>query len=202
MHDIFRYRMQVLLCPPPNCISTGCSGHHIWEKDVPSCGIDTSNSTTVGTTFIVSFVVYNSAGLSATTQRSITVISQCPSEKPNLCSDGSCHDVSCSTVNSLQSIPSNNPPLESSTLVLFLLPTSTTNFTSLALLSTAGSSSSPINQTVFTAYGQPAPFSFSPCSSSASLKTSVSCAAIAFQVFSNGSRVDVAFHDPVELNSQ
>ncbi len=182
------------MCPTPNCMSTGCSGNHIWEKDVPSCGVDTSNSTAVGTTFVVSFVVYNSAGLSASTQRSINVISQCPLDKPNLCSDGKCHDISCSTVDSLKTIPSLSTPTpqESSTLILVLLPTSATNFTA----------SQPLNQTVFTAYGQPAPFSFSPCSSSLSLSTSVTCAAIAVQVYSNGSQYPVFLADPVEVNSQ
>ncbi len=185
------------MCPPPNCTSTGCAGNHIWEKDVPACGIDTSNATAVGTTFILAFVVYNSAGLSATTQRSITVISQCPSEKPNLCSDGRCHDASCSTVDSLKL----NPPLPdaSSTFLLSLLPTSSTNFTALLL---GSPTAPPINQTVYTAFGQPASFSFSPCSSSFSLKSSVTCAAIAIQVFSNGSRVDVSLPDPVELSSK
>ncbi len=186
---------QVLMCPTPSCISTGCSGNHVWEKDVPACGIDTSNSTAVGTTFVLSFVVYNSAGLSASTQRSINVISPCPTDKPNLCSDGRCHDISCSTVDSLKTIPSLSTPTpqESSMLVLALLPTSVINFTA--------SKPAPLNQTVFVAYGQPAPFSFSPCSSSFSLTASVSCAAIAAQVFSNGSRVDMALQDPVEVNS-
>ncbi len=185
------------MCPPQNCISTGCSGHHIWEKDVSSCGIDTSNSTAVGTTFIVSFVVYNSAGLSATTQRSINVVSPCPPEKPNLCSDGNCHDISCSTVDSLKRIPSlglSTPTPESSTLVS-LLPTSATNFTALAR-------QTQTNQTVFTAYGQPAPFSFLPCTSSKTLTPSVSCAAIAVQVFSNGTLQDATMQDPVEINSK
>ncbi len=187
------------MCPTPNCLSTGCSGNHIWEKDISSCGIDTSNSTAVGTTFVLSFIVYNSAGLSASTQRSVNVISPCPTEKPNLCSDGQCHDVSCSTVESLKTIPGVTAPLPTaSTLVLLLLPTSSTNFTALSL----GSSLAPMNQTVFTAYGQPAPFSFSPCSSSFSLKTSVSCAAIAVQVFSNGSLSDVGMQDPEEINSK
>ncbi len=185
------------MCPPPNCISTGCSGHHIWEKDVSSCGIDTSNSTAVGTTFIVSFVVYNSAGLSATTQRSINVISQCPPEKPNLCNDRNCHDISCSTVDSLKTIPSLSTPTpqESSTLVISLLPTSVINFTALTR-------QTQTNQTVFIAYGRPAPFSFSPCSSRKSLTSSVSCSAIAVQVFSNGTLQDATMQDPVELNSQ
>ena len=51
-----------------NCQFNGCSGHHIGEKDVPACGVDTSNSTAIGTTFAVYFVVFDSAGLNATAQ--------------------------------------------------------------------------------------------------------------------------------------
>jgi hypothetical protein len=53
---------QVLLCPPADCFGSaqGCVGHRVYEKDVLACGIDTQ-SADVGTTYTLTFVVYNSS---------------------------------------------------------------------------------------------------------------------------------------------
>ena len=64
----------VLLCPPYGCQATGCGGHLMMEKDVPACGVDTSNNTAIGTTYRLPFVVYDKGGLNATIDRVITVI--------------------------------------------------------------------------------------------------------------------------------
>ena len=64
----------VLLCPPYGCQATGCGGQLIVEKDVPACGVDTSNSTAIGTIYRLPFVVYDKGGLNATVDRVIKVI--------------------------------------------------------------------------------------------------------------------------------
>ena len=91
----------VLLCPPPGCQSNGCSGNHIGEKDIPACGVDTSNSTAIGSTFLVTFVVFDSSGLNASVSRAVTVVSPCDPGY-QLCSDGQCHSTDCATVDTLQ----------------------------------------------------------------------------------------------------
>ncbi|GAX81803.1 hypothetical protein CEUSTIGMA_g9231.t1 [Chlamydomonas eustigma] len=174
----------ILLCPPANCISSGCSGNYIGEKPVSACGVDTSNATAVGSTFLLTYLVYNSAGLNATVSRTVVVASPCPADKPNLCS-GQCTALSCSSHNAVNSIPGVGSP--SSSTVLTLLPTSQVNYTSLNI-----TSPSPINQTVFMTYGKPSPFSLLPCNSSFTLHTSVSCAAAAVQLLSNGTEMDVS----------
>ena len=183
----------VLLCPPPNCRSTGCSGSHLGEKDVPACGIDTSNnSTAVGTTFVLTFVVYNSAGLSASAQRTVTVVSPCEPGS-NLCSDGQCHAVDCDSVYKLRALQGPDPGAPAPLMVLVLLPTAATNFTQLL-----AEGADAVNRTVFTVYGQPAPFSLLPCASALHLSSVVHCAAAAMQVMPNGSLSDAAAYITIE----
>jgi hypothetical protein len=53
------------------------AGHRFAEKSLTLCGIDTSTAP-VGSSFSVTFVVYNSYQLSATVSRTINVVSFCP----------------------------------------------------------------------------------------------------------------------------
>ncbi|GAX77705.1 hypothetical protein CEUSTIGMA_g5148.t1 [Chlamydomonas eustigma] len=181
---------KVLLCPPANCGSTGCSGNGLLEKSLSSCGIDTSNSSTIGSVFYLNFLVYNSAGLNASVYRSITVSSPCPAGQ-NLCSDGHCYTVACSLATSVRSSASSSSIqdyLIGATPLLVLLPTSTTQYTSLAL--TGGA---PSNQTVYLPLGEPSSFSLLPCSSGLGLPVQVTCAAAGVWVLQNGSIVDQTF---------
>ena len=57
-------------------MSTGCVGSRIADKQPVACGIDTTNAD-IGTTYTLSYVVYNSAGMEARAQRVITVVSPC-----------------------------------------------------------------------------------------------------------------------------
>ena len=71
--------MQILMCPPDTCFATGgCTGSRIIDKQPVVCGIDTRNAD-VGTTYALRYVVYNSAGMKATVQRVISVVSPCDS---------------------------------------------------------------------------------------------------------------------------
>lgn len=176
---------QVLLCPPDSCKSGACSGHLVVEKDVPACGVDTSQSTPVGTVYRLVFEVYDKGGLSATATRVVQVITPC-ADGQSLCSDGQCHDVDCTVWAGLQALSGQaDTPTSLEAPVLVLLPTSLTNYTALA-------SAQPSNQTVLTAYGQPAALSLLPCASGLALTPQAQCAAAAVQVASNGSWVDVS----------
>ena len=55
-----------------------------------------------------------------------------------------------------------------------------------------------VNRTVFTVYGQPAPFSLLPCASALHLSSVVHCAAAAMQVMPNGSLSDAAAYITIE----
>ena len=66
------------MCPPDGCLATGCVGSRIADKQPVACGVDTVNAD-IGTTYTVTYVVYNSAGMEATAQRVISVISPCDS---------------------------------------------------------------------------------------------------------------------------
>jgi hypothetical protein len=57
----------------------------------------THTYTQVGTTYLLTFVVYDNEGLSATVSRAVTIVSRCPLDRPNLCS-GSCEAVDCATL--------------------------------------------------------------------------------------------------------
>ena len=70
---------QVLMCPPDTCLATGgCIGSRVTDKQPVACGVDTVNAN-IGTTYTLRYVVYNSAGMEATVQRIITVVSPCDS---------------------------------------------------------------------------------------------------------------------------
>lgn len=70
----------VLSCPPSECLVTGCSGHELHVKGLSGCGIDTVNAP-VGTSFNLTFVVFDSHRPAATASisRTILVISPCSS---------------------------------------------------------------------------------------------------------------------------
>ena len=67
------------MCPPDTCFATGgCTGSRVIDKQPVVCGIDTVNAD-VGTTYALQYVAYNSAGMKATVQRVISVVSPCDS---------------------------------------------------------------------------------------------------------------------------
>ena len=78
------------MCPLDGCFATGCVGQRVIDKQPAACGVDTV-SADVGTTYTLTFVVYNTAGLQASVQRVVTVVSPCTSSQ-YLCS-GSCSNV-------------------------------------------------------------------------------------------------------------
>ncbi len=82
------------MCPPAGCLATGCIGSRVTDKQPIACGIDTTLAD-VGTTFTLTYVVYNSAGLVATVQRVISVVSPCASGE-YLCGE-TCSAVSSPT---------------------------------------------------------------------------------------------------------
>ena len=79
---------------------TGCIGSRVTDKQPIACSIDTITAD-VGTTFTLVYKVYNSAGLEATVQRVISVISPCDSGQ-YLCGD------TCSSVRPRRMIPPCN----------------------------------------------------------------------------------------------
>jgi hypothetical protein len=142
-------------------------------------------------------VVYNRAGLSATVDRFITIISPCPDNKPNICPmDGQCHSVDCSTLATLSSLPGQAPEADLSSALLVLLPTrAATNWTEIELQATSGISlAASENRTLHVAYGVPAPMSLLPCTSSLAIAAiTAECAAAAVQFnAANSSFVDAA----------
>ena len=64
------------MCPPDGCMATGCIGSRVTDKQPIVCGVDTVNAD-VGAVFMLKFSVYNSAGMGASVQRVITVVSPC-----------------------------------------------------------------------------------------------------------------------------
>lgn len=64
------------MCPPDNCEATGCVGHRVIDKQPVACGVETTLAD-VGTTYALTYVVYNSNGQSAKVQRTIVVTSPC-----------------------------------------------------------------------------------------------------------------------------
>ncbi|KAG1675986.1 hypothetical protein FOA52_014230 [Chlamydomonas sp. UWO 241] len=177
----------VLLCPPTNCMAAGsCNGHRTFEKDAGKCGLDTSAQ--VGTTYLLTFVLYDKEGLSATVSRAVTIVSCCPLDRPYLGSE-SCEAVNCATLSQLESTVAAlgggdiaNVLLGSPMLVL--LPAASTNLTAAAPLGKP-----PSNQTVFVVYGTPAPVSLLPCTSVGAVG---SCAAAAVQLSADGSLYDLS----------
>ena len=80
------------MCPPDDCFSSGCIGQRVTDKQPVACGVDTSSSSVaVGTTYTLKFVVYNTAGLKASVQRVVSVVSPC-SASEFLC-NGICSKV-------------------------------------------------------------------------------------------------------------
>ena len=94
--------VQVLMCPPDGCMSSGCIGSRIIDKQPIACGVDTVNAD-VGTVFTLSFIVYNSVGQYASVQRVISVVSPCASGE-FLC-DSRCSTVDCKTQASVAGLP-------------------------------------------------------------------------------------------------
>ena len=157
---------RVLMCPPVGCEASGCVGQRIIDKQPLACGVDTVNGN-VGDTFVLSFKVFNSAGLEASVQRIVTIISPCSSGQ-FFCS-GSCTNVDCTTLSAAAAaIPALQPVNLTSPPSLLLLPSSLSNWTSSS------------NATIYLEYGQVAPFSLAPCNSAAAANQSASplCAAL------------------------
>jgi hypothetical protein len=178
----------VLLCPLPQCLSTGCPGHLLVEKDIRACGLDTSNATAIGTTYLLTFVVRDKGGLTASAHRIIEVISPC-SEGSNLCSDGFCHSMDCSTIEKLKlfkEVAAEAQP------IMLLLPFSGDGGSSINLTDYSIQKQFNSNQTVFITYGQNAPFSLLPCAPNTHLTSQVQCAASAYQLLSNGTWSDIS----------
>ena len=71
------------------------AGYLFTEQGITSCAVDTS--ATVGTTFAVTFMVfdYSISSLNATVTRTISIIDPCDTDQ-YLCSDGTCSNVECS----------------------------------------------------------------------------------------------------------
>ncbi|KAL0024407.1 hypothetical protein WJX79_011128 [Trebouxia sp. C0005] len=90
----------VLACPPTACLGTACPGYRFVDQGISSCAVNTS--ATVGTTFAVTFMVfdYSIPSLNATVSRTISIIDPCDTGQ-YLCSDGTCSDVLCSTRDAL-----------------------------------------------------------------------------------------------------
>jgi len=44
------------MCPPDDCLSTGCAGSLVSDKQPVACGIDTLNAD-IGTTYTLTYVV-------------------------------------------------------------------------------------------------------------------------------------------------
>ncbi|KAG1675982.1 hypothetical protein FOA52_014226 [Chlamydomonas sp. UWO 241] len=142
----------------------------------------------VGTTYQLTFVVYDTEGLNATVSRAVTIVSCCPLDRPYLCS-GSCEAVDCAMLSQLESAIAAlgggdiaNVLLDSPVLVL--LPAVSANLTAAALLGEP-----PSNQTVFVVYGTSAPVSLLPCTS---IDAVGSCAAAAVQLSADGSLTDLS----------
>lgn len=55
---------QVLMCPSPNCMASGCINQRLIDRQPVACGVETTLAN-IGTTYTLTFAVYNSAGLVA-----------------------------------------------------------------------------------------------------------------------------------------
>ncbi|KAK3287096.1 hypothetical protein CYMTET_5378, partial [Cymbomonas tetramitiformis] len=86
--------MQVLSCPPEDCLPFGCPGHEMWlQKGLRSC-LDTAAD--VGTVFELRFTVFddNMPPRNATVARLITIVSPC-AEDEELCEGDVCSSSPC-----------------------------------------------------------------------------------------------------------
>lgn len=70
------HRPQITLCPPDDCAATQCRDHRADRKQPSECGIDTVNAT-VGSSFRMHLVVFDSKGANATAERLVTVVKPC-----------------------------------------------------------------------------------------------------------------------------
>jgi hypothetical protein len=152
---------KVVVCPPPECLTLGCSGtalraHLFSVKGLAGCGIDTT--ALLGTRYSVDFWVWD-AGTpprNATVSRSIVLVDPCTGgSSPYTCTDTSTGQLYCSGV-SCDQAPKYRPPAASK-LQLVLLPR-------------AGP--------MYLQYQQPAPFSLGPCQQ---LTSNSTCGAVAYQ---------------------
>ena len=68
---------RVLACPPTECLAVGCPGHELYVKGLAGCGVDTNAP--VGTSFNITFTVFDSHRPSATASlvRKYTIVSPC-----------------------------------------------------------------------------------------------------------------------------
>ncbi|KAK3280793.1 hypothetical protein CYMTET_11384 [Cymbomonas tetramitiformis] len=86
--------MQVLSCPPAECLPFGCAGHEMWlQKGLSGC-FDTAAE--VGTVFQLKFTVFddNMPPQNATVARLLTIVSPC-AEGEELCEDDVCSASPC-----------------------------------------------------------------------------------------------------------
>ena len=70
-------------------------GYRFVDQGIASCAVNTSAA--IGTTFAVTFIVfdYSICSLNASVTRTISIIDPCDTDQ-YLCSDGTCSDVLCS----------------------------------------------------------------------------------------------------------
>jgi hypothetical protein len=166
----------ILMCPPSTCNANGgCSGDRVIVKQPSACGIDAANQD-IGTTLTLSFVVFNSAGLSSTVQRVLQIVSPCNATQ--FYCNGECINVDCAVQASIRapdSAPSPLGSLAAGSPTLVLLPYR--SFDSSTPWDLSGK-----NQSIYLQWGVAAPFSLAPCSSwaAANLTSNPSCAAAAY----------------------
>lgn len=103
---------RVLACPPADCLARGCPGHELQKKGLLGCGVDTKNAP-IGTTFSVTFVVFDShrPAASASITRTVTVISPCLMSQI-YCADRAvqCASVPCETRDAVDEVAILEPP--------------------------------------------------------------------------------------------
>jgi hypothetical protein len=172
------------------------------DKQPVACGVDTtSTSVAIGTTYTLTFVVYNTAGLQASVQRVVSVISPCKTSE--FFCNGTCSkvgpdvilnlfwycsshifeqndpspptQVDCSTLASAASLPGVGSSTPRIAPLIVLLPSAETSWLS-------GSVNVGVNQSLYLQYGKVALVSIAPCPSlaSANKTLSPSCAAAAW----------------------
>ncbi|KAK3254009.1 hypothetical protein CYMTET_36763 [Cymbomonas tetramitiformis] len=142
--------MEVLSCPPADCLPFGCPGHEMrLQKGLTSC-FDTSAE--VGTVFELTFLVFddNMPPRNATVARLLTIVSPC-AEGEQLCEDDVCTTTPCDVRASLIEAPDSAPPE-----VGLLTASSASTGDSGAPPEVSAASSGTI-RTLRTSYGEPAP---------------------------------------------
>ncbi|KAG2452521.1 hypothetical protein HYH02_002759 [Chlamydomonas schloesseri] len=161
----------ITLCPPDDCAGTQCRDHRADRKQPSECGIDTVNAT-VGSSFRMKLVVFDSKGANATAERLVTVVKPCEVLESycRITRAGMpvyvCSNVTCETLEPLNDeITRSGGGLSAVPPRLFLLPGLLTNNLTLA----------ERDQSLFLTYGTAAPVSLAPCVSFAD----TGCAAVA-----------------------